>query len=87
MRYPLKLMVLEHLNQQQKEELRTWIYIAFSGNKISFIFLVSLLSHVKHWHSSLLEFNFRKHGLKLQFNNFAMLLKVDLANRVKRHWV
>lgn len=38
MRYPLKLMVMEQLNQQQKEQLRTWIYIAFSGNKISFIF-------------------------------------------------
>lgn len=81
-------MVLEQLNQQQKEQLTTWIYIAFSGNKISFIFFwYHFYLMLKHWHSSLLEFNVRKHGLKLQFNDFATLLQLDLENRVKRHWV
>lgn len=58
------------------------LYCFFREQDQFSFFLVSLLSHVKALAQLL-----RKHGLQLQFNNFATLLQLDLANRVKRHWV
>lgn len=57
----------------------------FQGTRSILFFLVSLLSYV----GTALFFHLmlKKHGLQLQFKNFATLLQLDLASSVKWHWV